>query len=50
MSDNREQVFKSNSEINRTVYGNDFMSKFGTSGGGAPLRDSYGNPIASRKP
>jgi len=26
------------------------MSKFGAVGGGAPLRDSLGNIIASRKP
>lgn len=26
------------------------MSKFGTAGGGAPLRDQNGNVIAARKP
>ena len=26
------------------------MSKFGQGGGGAPLRDKFGNLIASRKP
>lgn len=26
------------------------MSKFGKGGGGAPLRDQFGNLIASRKP
>ena len=26
------------------------MSKFGQGGGGAPLRDQFGNLIASRKP
>ena len=31
-------------------YHNDFMSKFGAGGGGAPNRDEYGNIVASRKP
>ena len=30
--------------------GNDFFSKFGQGGSGAPMRDQYGNVISTRKP